>query len=110
MKDGETLAGVPDRVGMEAGRVRSDVLRFVEEQLRLRGTIGMRLGGASKDEKGYPDVIFGLNQRAHAMWVEEMGIEESAESRNMRERMSGGWICHKVKTKVEVLEAMSKVK
>jgi hypothetical protein len=44
------------------------------------------------------------------MWVEEMGIEESAESRNMRERMAGGWICHKVKTKVEVLEAMSKVK
>ena len=108
MSETETLVGVSDRVVMDAERVRADVLRFVEEQLKLRGTVGMRLGGASKDERGYPDVVFGLGHKAHAMWVEEMGVEETSECRHMRERMAGGWICHRVKTKVEVLSAMSR--
>ena len=108
MSEVETLVGVSDRVGMEADRVRVEVLRFVEEQLRLRGAVGMRLGGASKEEKGYPDVVFGVGHRAHAMWVEELGKEETSECRSMRERMSGGWICHVVRTKVEALSAMSR--
>lgn len=106
----ETLVGVSDRVGMDAERVRSDVLRFLEEQLRLRSVVGLKLGGVSKDEKGYPDVVLGMSQRAHAMWVEEMGKEETSECRHMREKMTGGWICHRVRTKVEVLEALSKVR
>jgi len=100
--------GFNARLDIEAERVAADVLRFLEEQLALRGVIGVRLGGEMKARRGYPDVVFGLNCRAHAIWVDVNQAEESAECRHMREKMSGGWICHRVGDKTGVLEALSK--
>jgi hypothetical protein len=81
-----------------------DVLVFLMDQLRLRGLVGIRLSGESKDVRGYPDVVFGHGRTAYAVWV--ANTEFTPEARAMQEKMAYGWKVKKCGSKDDIMRML----
>lgn len=95
------------RAEFESVAKRMDVVKFLLEQLRLRGVVGLSLSGPEKDRMGFPDVVYGEGGKAVAVWVFDPQFGVSGEARLMMKKMEGQWKRRLITNREEGMKLLS---